>query len=84
MESITVEYLKLKGFKELGNDLGAAHYRIDGKKHNSLIEIRHTQDNNRWWLTDGKSSYTIQRELFKREEVQSLMDFLCISSNSNE
>lgn len=60
---ITVQFVLAQGFKLLGDNLGAAHYR------NGLKEIRHVVSNNTWWLTDGNSSFTIIRELIDEEDV---------------
>lgn len=80
MNNITVKYLTDKGFKELGNSLGSAHY-VKEEYSKDLgflnIEIRHTQENNKFWLTDGKSCYTIRRELTKIDEVEKLITFNC-------
>jgi hypothetical protein len=54
---ITIKTLRRLGFKEIGNKLGAAHYT------NGRFEIRHTQENNRYWLTDGKLSFDILGEI---------------------
>lgn len=54
---ITVEKLIKLGFKEYGSNLGATHYKKDD------VEIRHTEENARWWLTDGLECFTIISEL---------------------
>ena len=64
---ITVEFVLRQGFKLLGDNLGAAHYR-NGEK-----EVRHVQSNNTWYLTDGVSPFTIIRELFTEEDILALI-----------
>ena len=80
MNKITTNYLINKGFKELGNSLGSAHYRKEEFNNNLgvlSIEIRHTQENNKFWLTDGKSCYTIIREITETFEIEKLITFNC-------
>lgn len=64
---LTVSYLLHIGFCELGDVLGAAHY----KKGN--VEIRHIQNGDTFWLTDGKSSFDILRQLSSRSDVLEAM-----------
>ncbi len=64
---LTVSYLLHIGFCELGNVLGAAHY----KKGN--VEIRHIQEVNTFWLMDGKSSFSIIRKLSSKSDVLELL-----------
>ena len=76
---ITVNFLKEKGFKELGNSLGAAHYRKEELNKNIFLEIRHVQDDDKWWLTNGKQCFEIYRELFAQKEIESLIEFYCFT-----
>lgn len=80
-KSITIDFLKQKGFKEVyNNHLGAAHYKKENDKNwKDSIEIRHVEDNNRFWITNGKSCYELLRELFYESEVNSLIDFYCFN-----